>query len=290
MTTLQITHRTRYAYDRKVRFGEHRLMLRPRDAHDTRILDAGLSVTPEARVHWTFDAFGNSVALLSFAKPAAELVIVSTLHLQRYGPTPSIPRIARRSGPYPVVYDADDRIDLAPMMAPECPEDRPVLEVWIDAVRPRAPTSCLRVLAAVSAAIHRGFRYRRRESGAAQTPATTLARGTGSCRDFAFLFMEVARTLGFAARFVTGYLYDPGTEAAGRVRGGGSTHAWADVFVPGAGWIEFDPTNRIVAGTNLIRVATTRTPAQASPVSGWYHADGSRALGLEVSVRVTRTA
>lgn len=139
-------------------------------------------------------------------------------------------------------------------------------------------------------AVHRGFRYMRREEYGVQTPAETIATASGSCRDFALLFMEAARILGFAARFVTGYLYDASTDPARNetLKGGGSTHAWADIFIPGAGWVEFDPTNRIVAGRNLIRVATTRSPAQAVPVSGTYEHNGASFLGMGVEVSVTR--
>lgn len=140
-------------------------------------------------------------------------------------------------------------------------------------------------------AVHRAFCYRRRVAHGVQSPADTIATASGSCRDFALLFMEAARILGFAARFVTGYLYDANADPAGdeTVRGGGATHAWADIFVPGAGWVEFDPTNRIVAGRNLIRVATTRSPAQAVPVSGTYLHEGASFLGMDVAVSVIRT-
>ena len=138
--------------------------------------------------------------------------------------------------------------------------------------------------------MHETFAYARREAEGVQSPGETIQLGSGTCRDFALLFMEAARRLGFAARFVTGYLHDEASEPDGGkdMTGGGATHAWADIFVPGAGWVEFDPTNRIVASRNLIRVATTRTPAQALPVSGTFERDGSRMLHLEVSVSVTR--
>ncbi len=135
-----------------------------------------------------------------------------------------------------------------------------------------------------------GLHYARREAEGVQSPAETIRLGSGTCRDFALLFMEAARRLGFAARFVTGYLHDEGSEPDGGedMTGGGATHAWADVFVPGAGWVEFDPTNRIAASRNLIRVATTRTPSQALPVSGTFEHDGGGQLHLEVTVSVTR--
>ena len=156
---------------------------------------------------------------------------------------------------------------------------------------PSVPTETIAVLDTLSSAIHHGFTYGRREMRGVQSPAQTLALGSGTCRDFALLFMEAARILGFAARFVTGYLYDAATEGAASeaLSGGGSTHAWADVFVPGAGWVEFDPTNRIVAGRNLLRVATTRTPSQALPVSGTFSGAAEDFLGMDVLVAVRQT-
>ncbi|MEZ5875851.1 MAG: transglutaminase family protein [Hyphomicrobiales bacterium] len=291
MKTLRISHKTRYAYDRPVAFGVHRLMIRPRDGHDMRILDSSLVVTPWADVHWAFDTFGNSVALLTFHEEANELVIRSELVLRRYGLDEPVNRIERHASGYPFHYDPDDSIDLGPLLSVHCPDDRPAVEGWISAKMPKLPSGSLQVLDRLGTAIHESFTYRRRYAYGVQSPAETIGSASGTCRDFAFLFMEAARSLGFAARFVTGYLYDPNSDMAneGELSGGGSTHAWADVFIPGAGWIEFDPTNRIVAGRNLIRVATTRSPDQAVPVSGSYLHRNAGFLGMNVEVSVTRS-
>ena len=290
MTTFLIRHLTRYTYDGPVRLGPHRLMIRPRDAHDMKILQSSLVLRPAADVRWTFDTFGNSVARLTFDAPTDELVIDSELTVRRYGLDEPMPRIARHAGGYPVEYDEDDAIDLAPFMASQFPEDRATLEAWIRSTMPEFSTESVEVLDRLSTAIHAGFTYGRREERGVQSPGATISLGSGTCRDFAVLFMEAARALGFAARFVTGYLYDPKSD--GRVErevsGGGSTHAWSDVFIPGAGWIEFDPTNRIVAGRNLLRVATTRTQTQALPVSGIF-SGAARPRPLEVEVSVRRT-
>jgi len=291
MRTLQIDHQTRYAYDRPVAFGVHRLMIRPRDGHDMRILDSSLIVTPAADVHWAFDTFGNSVALLTFHEEADELVIASRLELRRYGLDEPVTRIERHASDYPFRYDTDDSIDLGPLLSIHCPQDRPAVERWISAMMPELPNRSLQVLDLLGTTIHESFTYRRRTARGVQSPAETIATASGTCRDFAFLFMEAARSLGFAARFVTGYLHSPGSGTAdeGALKGGGSTHAWADILIPGAGWIEFDPTNRIVAGRNLVRVAATRTPAQAVPVSGTYSHDGAAFLGMDVQVSVTQS-
>ena len=263
-------------------------MIRPRDCHDMRILDSGLAVAPRADVHWAFDIFGNSVALLAFHDAADELVITSELLLRRYGLDEPLARLGRYAGAYPVRYDAHESIDLGPYLMADQPQDQQVVAAWIAEVLPQLPSGSLQVLGALVDSIHGSFRYARREAEGVQTPGETIRLRSGTCRDFALLFMDATRSLGFAARFVTGYLHDEasGTAPGEDMTGGGATHAWADVFIPGAGWVEFDPTNRIVASRNLIRVATTRTPAQALPVSGTFAHEGGKLLGLKVAVSV----
>lgn len=265
-------------------------MIRPRDGHDMRILDSTLSVSPRADVHWAFDSFGNSVALLSFHDPGDELLIESTLLLRRYGLDEPLARIDRYAGPFPPEYDSEDQIDLGPYFLCAYPQDSDAVKAWLATVLPHPSGGSVWVLDALVAAVHGAFAYARREAEGVQTPAETIRLGSGTCRDFALLFMEAARQLGFAARFVTGYLHDEAshTDSGEDMTGGGATHAWADIFVPGAGWVEFDPTNRIVASRNLIRVATTRTPAQALPVRGSFAHEGARQLQLEVMVSVLR--
>jgi transglutaminase-like putative cysteine protease len=287
MTTFRIRHRTRYTYDAPIALGLHRLMIRPRDGHDMRILESSLVVSPAADVRWSFDTFGNSVAFLTFHDPAEALLIDSELTVRRYGVDEPLARIARHAEAYPFTYDDDDSVDLAPLLGSQYPGDGPSVAAWIESVMPTRAADCLEVLNQLGDAIHRSYAYGRREERGTQAPAETIALGRGTCRDFALLFMEAARLLGFAARFVTGYLYDPGAgcAAAKALTGGGSTHAWADVFIPDVGWTEFDPTNRIVADRNLLRVATTRTPSQALPVSGIYEGAASSRMSVEVSVR-----
>ncbi|MDQ0316435.1 transglutaminase family protein [Amorphus orientalis] len=285
MKSLHISHHTRYAYDQPVTFGRHRLMLRPRDGHDMRILSSSLIVEPEAQVRWAYDTFGNSIALLDFAEPASRLVVKSELYLERYGLEDADRTFEPHAITYPFSYDSDERIDLAPLLLIQCPEDRPIVSQWLEGVMPEVPDNTFTVLDLLSSAIHDGMEYRRRDEEGVQTPAETITGASGTCRDFAFLFMEAARDLGFATRFVTGYLYDQATDENPGLTGGGATHAWAEVFIPGVGWVEFDPTNEIVAGNELVRVATTRTPEQAQPVGGSF--SGGAFLGMEIEVAVT---
>ncbi|MEW5421047.1 transglutaminase N-terminal domain-containing protein [Amorphus sp. 3PC139-8] len=286
MKTLRIRHFTRYRYDRPVTFGRHRLMLRPRDGHDMRLLESRLVVEPTADIRWAFDTFGNSIALLTFQEPADTLSIESELKIERYGLEEAVREFEPHAGSYPFSYDEDDQIDLAPMLRIQCPDDETTVRTWLDEALPERPDVSLHVLDALSSAIHDSFEYRRRDEEGVQSPGETIRTASGTCRDFAFLFMEAARQLGFASRFVTGYLYDPAADGGDGLTGGGATHAWADVFVPGVGWMEFDPTNEIVAGHELIRVATTRTPAQAQPVNGTFSGEGTP-LGMEVEVTVS---
>lgn len=290
MRNLRITHRTRYRYDRPVEFGPHRLLIRPRDAHDMRILDSRLAISPPAEVSWQFDTFGNSVALLSFHHGAQELFIGSELVLRRYAFDEPELKIEAHASTYPFRYDPDDSIDLSPFLFVQVAQDRPAVEHWIRSVMPSLPKATMQLLNELSSAIHDRLEYQRRDERGVQTPAHTLETGRGTCRDYAFLFMEAVRSLGFAARFVTGYLYDGSADGHdNQLVGGGATHAWAEVFLPGAGWVEFDPTNQIVRGRDLVRVATTRTPDQALPVSGYYRGPAEAFLNMDVEVVVTRT-
>ena len=282
---ITITHRTEYTYDRPVILNPHRLMLRPRDGHDLWVDDAFLTIRPQATLRWYFDTFGNSVAEASFHSATDTLVIESQLLLRRYVSD----RLIRADGghvcPYPFTYTLDDARDLYPFLGLHNPQDAAVLDTWLAEKFVLRASDAVTFLRGLSDTVHLNLRYSAREEMGTQTAAHTIDSGIGTCRDFAFLFMEAARRLGFAARFVTGYLDDRPQRGAAAI-GGGATHAWADVFVPDEGWIEFDPTNRITAGSALIRVATTRTPSQASPISGSFEGLDATCLGLAVSVEV----
>ncbi|SNR24769.1 transglutaminase family protein [Puniceibacterium sediminis] len=283
--SLRILHRTEYKYDRKITLNPHKLMLRPRDGHDLWVDDAVLTIRPRAELRWYFDTFGNSIAEATFSEPTDSLFIESELLLRRYGSDVHARMEGDHVCPYPFVYSDEDARDLSPYVDLHNPQDAGVLDQWLAQHFTDRPGSAVPFLRSLSHTIHRVTGYSRREEMGTQTAGETIAKGLGTCRDFAFLFMEATRRFGFAARFVTGYL-DSGAGPDAPV-GGGATHAWADVFVPGEGWIEFDPTNRLTAGSALIRVATTRTPTQASPISGSYSGNGAVFLGLTVSVTVT---
>src|SRR5271169_7229693 len=160
------------------------------------------------------------------------------------------------------------------------------LRDWARAFVRGQSTDTLSLLKDLSAGVTTWIRYESRDDEGTQSPTQTLDRGWGSCRDFAVLFAEATRSLGFGARVVSGYLHNPNQERAGST-GPGSTHAWADVYVPGAGWITFDPTNRSVGGFNLIPVAVARDIRQAMPVSGSFIGVTDAFIGMSVEVSVT---
>jgi transglutaminase-like putative cysteine protease len=292
MTVLTVSHKTVYRYAQPVRFGDHRMMLRPRDSHDLRLLDTALSISPSAAVRWLHDVFGNSIAIASFHQPSTELVIHSTFHAEHF---PLIERsLASEIEPfaqsYPFSYSVEDIPDLSRAMERHYPDQNHALDEWTRRILSTANSrSTADILIAVTQAIQAEFQYIQREQMGTQTPAETLARGSGTCRDFALFMMEAARGLGFAARFVSGYLYDNTlVDAASTMMGGGATHAWAQIYLPGAGWTEFDPTNALAGGRNLIRVAVARDPAQAVPLTGTYI--GSAADFIDMAVEVVVTA
>ncbi|MBV8790418.1 MAG: transglutaminase family protein [Pseudolabrys sp.] len=284
---LTIRHATTYRYARPVSFGEHRLMLRPRDSHDLRLVHAELTLSPPGQIRWMHDVFGNSVAIVSFIEKAPLLSIISTLKLERYSTGgPAFP-IAPEAEQYPFIYSAEDRADLGRLLDQHYPDPDGVLAKWADGFVTSRPMGTFALLSSLNAALKPMITYQERHEEGTQTPAETLTKKVGACRDFATLFIEAARHLGFGARFISGYFYDPALDKEGQPPAPGATHAWAEIFIPGAGWIEFDPTDVLIATDNLIRVAVTRDSYQAIPITGSYVGAPSDFLGMEVAVTVT---
>ncbi|WP_434713173.1 transglutaminase family protein [Rhizobium sp. YTUHZ045] len=288
MTIFSVRHITSYRYRREVDFGEHRLMFRPRDSFDQRLIEASLTTYPEqSHVRWIHDVFGNCVALVDFSRPSVELRFETWITLDH---TPQLApdiRIDEAALTYPFSYDKDEIADLAPAMQRHYPDSGDEVGRWArQFVRLGHPTETGHLLMTLCYAIRESFVYARRQEHGTQTPLQTLHLRSGTCRDFALLMMEAVRSLGLAARFVTGYVYVPDRDGS-TVLGGGSTHAWCQVYLPGAGWAEFDPTNGIVGNRDLIRVAVARDPRQAVPLSGSYDGQGSDFENMTVQVNVT---
>jgi transglutaminase-like putative cysteine protease len=278
---LRIHHKTTYRYHEPVRLGPHRLMLRPRESRDLRLTSSVVSVTPDAAVTWAHDVSGNAVATATFQTPADHLMIDSIAELELDATAWPVFDIAASAARYPFFYSRDDWIDLGALAIQQYPDPNERLRRWALGFVRSTPTDTLALLKDLSVGVAERIRYQSREDEGTQSPLETLDRGWGSCRDFAVLFVETARSLGFGARIVSGYIYNPERE-----KDVGTTHAWAEVFVPGAGWITFDPTNRGVGGFNLIPVAVARDISQAMPVAGSFTGmtDAYRGMSVEVVV------
>lgn len=291
MARFQISHTTRYDYAQSVMLGEHRMLLRPRDSHEIRLISSSLTVSPPARLRWLFDVFGNSVAIATFEGTADHLQIESLLEVEHFGlDGPAVP-LEPRAAHLPFAYDNDERTDLGALLAAQFPGDGAAAQ-WARRIMATVPDAeTLGVLQAMMNAVTRELRYQVRETEGVQSPGETLSLGSGSCRDFAVLMMEGVRSLGLAARFVSGYLHVPAHDGGyGQPMGYGATHAWLQVFLPGAGWVAFDPTNGHVEGQSRIPIAIGRTPAQTAPVSGSFTAPMSAAPRMSVQVAVTSDA
>lgn len=286
LITLQIYHRTTYRFHQPVTFGPHRLMLRPRESRDLRVMSNHLTLTPAATVNWAQDVFGNAVATATFGAPGDHLVIDSTTELQLDAVPWPVFAIAGSAVSFPFRYSADEWTDLGALGVPQFPDAAGRLRSWARGFVRGNPTDTLSLLQDLSAGVSQQISYQSRDEEGTQSPEHTLDRGWGSCRDFAVLFVEAVRSLGFGARLVSGYLYNPAGTFAGS-QGWGSTHAWAEVFVPGAGWIPFDPTNRSMGGFNLIPVAVVRDIRQATPVEGSFVGNSNAFRNMTVDVHVT---
>ena len=282
MARLGILHETRYAYARPVGFGAHRLLIRPRDSHAIRIVEASLQTSLPGPTRWTYDAVGNCVCWFTPQGQANSLTITSRLVIDRFPAPLTSLHIDDPHTVSPIVYAREDRTVLNPFITPATEDNDRILLRWLRGQMERPDEPAVDFLLRMTRTIHEQFDYVAREEGAAQSPAETVALGSGTCRDFAWLMVEALRRLGYAAVFATGYLHGGASSA---LRGAGATHAWCEVFLPDLGWTEFDPTNGLAESPDLIRVAATRTPNEAQPVSGSILGDPEEA-SLEVSVDV----
>jgi transglutaminase-like putative cysteine protease len=287
----QIVHTTTYRYKQPVTFGEHRVIFRPRDSHDLRVLATDLQVSPEALVRMIQDPHSNSVALVQPLVPATELKIVCSFTIEHAHTNNLELPLAPSAEVFPFAYSLEERFDLEHYLRPHHDDPGGHLTAWArQFIRSDGLTGTRDLLVKMNQFIRVNFRYASRDEEGTQTPQETLKLSTGSCRDFALLMMEAARRLGIATRFVSGYLYDPaldGGEAAGTV-GAGATHAWLQAYLPGAGWVPFDPTNNLLGGNQLIRVGVARDPSQAAPIAGSWYGEPGDYLGMTVNVAVKR--
>jgi transglutaminase-like putative cysteine protease len=287
MSLLTVHHSTVYRYGEPVCLGEHRMMFRPRASHDLRLIRTNLVITPQPdRLRWLHDPFDNSVAVATFEGTTSELRFESTVTLEQFEtslPEYSLEEYART---YPFRYSDEDFPNLARALARHYPGES-VSEWALQFLDASDTTGTMKILRAMTRRIREECLYSRRIEKGVQTPEETLRSRQGSCRDFAVLMMEASRSLGIAARFVSGYIFVPSNSGAA---GGGAMHAWMQAYLPGAGWIDFDPTNSIIGNRNLIRVAVAWAPDQVLPLWGTYSGSSGAFLGMDVTVSVTEEA
>jgi transglutaminase-like putative cysteine protease len=282
MSWLRITHRTHYTYRRPVWFGEHRLVVRPREGHDLRVENLHLDITPPFTLEWSRDVFGNSVATVHFSEPADELIIVNDVLIWRSADAAG-PSDARPTDEWPVNYDPLEAAVAGAYRQSVYPEDGDVVRRWVEAIDWPEPRTAEGVLARLNQVVHRSFTYRRREEKGVLTPAMVIESGNGSCRDLATLMLEAARALGFAVRFASGYL-----DCAASIAGRASTHAWMEAYLPSRGWRGFDPT--LGENTTLQHVVTgvSNHPRGVMPISGRYEGRRDDFNEMAVAVKMER--
>ena len=284
MQRLTISHLTEYRYAVPVTLGPHQLLLRPREGHDVRIESSKLDIAPVAQIKWHRDVFDNSVAVATFAESSDRLTIASEVVIEHYEEAPLDFVVADYAVNHPFLYRPDERVELLPYEQPAYPNEQDALRDWVNAFGfGQGPIETYALLDRMNAAIFHQFSYIKREEAGVQAPSLTLAARSGSCRDYAALFIEACRYLGLASRFVSGYLHAPATEA-----GNAATHAWAEVYLPGPGWKGFDPTIGEVAGARHIAVAVGRHPETVPPIAGSFTGPLDAAPTLVVDVRVQR--
>jgi transglutaminase-like putative cysteine protease len=285
MSLLTVRHSTVYRYSEPVGLGEHRMMFRPRASHDLRVIRTQLAIVPHpVHLRWLHDPFDNSVAVATFAGTTSELRFESTVNLEHFENTIMDYPLEEDARTYPFRYSDEDFPNLGRALSHRY-QGEEVGRWALQFLDPAESTDTMKILRGMTRGICEKFRYTRRTEKGVQAPEETLRKRCGSCRDFAALMMEAARSLGLAARFVSGYIFVP--ESSG-IAGGGNTHAWMQAYLPGAGWIDFDPTNSIIGNRNLIRVAVAWAPEQVPPLWGSFEGPASAFLGMDVAVSVTQ--
>lgn len=286
-----ITHTTHYQYHQPVQLGEHRVLFRPRGSHDLRVLATDMKVTPEpVDIRLIQDVYSNSVALVTPQSPATELKVECSFSVEHTGTRALDLPLNPDAISYPFDYGDENRIALQHYLAPYYDDPTGELEAWARRfVRGDGSTGTRELLIEMTKSIRDSMLYLARFDEGVQTPYDTIRLQSGTCRDFATLMIEAVRRLGYAARFVSGYLYTPWLDDGSPEHlGAGATHAWVQVYLPGAGWIPFDPTNNLIGGTDLIRVGVARHASMASPVSGSWNGFPGDFAGMFVDVQVRR--
>ena len=288
----EVKHTSTYRYSQPVTFGEHRAIFLPRGSFGGRVFNYDITTNIDAKIRWMNDSLSNNVAIIVPTEPASELTIscrFSGIHYGFHGGRHF--ELDPRAENLPVQYSSDEWVDLVTFMRPHAEDPDGEIAAWARSFLKAGTIPTVTLLQNIMEAIGSTFSYEARDAEGTQPPEQTLREKRGTCRDYAWLMIETLRRLGFACRFISGYLYDSSLDggAVGAV-GSGATHAWLTVFLPGAGWLNYDPTNMLNSGSDLIPVAIARHPGQAMPLSGAWYGSSSDYLGMSVEVNVHKIA
>jgi transglutaminase-like putative cysteine protease len=287
-----IEHRTTYTYKKPVTFAQHRALFLPRTGYGGRLYSYSITASVPTAIRWIRDPLSNNVALIDFLEPTSELVVTFKFRGAHFGgPGIAECQVEPRGQVFPVQYTPDEWTDLTAFMRPHADDPDGSVAAWGRSFLAGAANDTGRVLRQMMDTIRDTFSYQAREVEGTQPPGETLKLKSGTCRDFAWLMLEALRALGLACRFESGYLYDAKLDGGSvAMTGSASTHAWLTVYLPGVGWLDCDPTNRISGGFELIPVAIARHPAQASPLQGSWFGSASDYVGMNVNVSIQKVA
>ena len=284
---LRIEHSTSYRYSKPVEFTPHTLRLMPKGSPGLHLVKSSVTVSPQATIRWRLNAEENIIGTATITGKSDQLLIESSMVLEQRFTNPFDFVLEQRSLQLPMTYTAGEIGLLAPYLGVN--ETRLfILREWLDPFIGNTkedslgfPTT-LGLLLDINRTIARQFRYTQRHEHGVHPPSETLRSGEGTCRDFACLLMESARSLGIAARYVSGYLC-----AAVGAASESHTHGWCELYLPGAGWLGFDPTNGILTDAHHVPVATAVTAGEIPPVEGTYLGAAGECLSHEVNITAT---
>ena len=283
---LEISHVTRFDYDREVQLQLHLLYLRPRENPLLEVNRLDFSLTPDATLHWMRDDFDNLMATVQFSSGGSGVEIRSECAVQTSDLPPFDFLVRDYARVFPFVYEPLHAFNLSIYLVAGQAAAQAPLRAWVGQRMQDPPEDTVAWLFALNRLIHQQLRYRRRAEQGIQRPLTTLELGSGSCRDFAVFLVEIARAFGLAARFVSGYMLDAGNDG----HASGDMHAWVEVFLPGAGWRGMDPTHGIFCDNAYVPVAHAVVAESVNPVQGSFFSEVPAAARMTTDVRVRRTA
>ena len=282
-----LTHRTEYTYDRPTSLGPQIVRLRPAAHSRTPVLSYSLGITPKDHfINWQQDPFGNYLARLVFHEKTREFKVVVDLVADMATINPFDFFVDEAAGDWPFKYDAELKEELTPYL--KASEAGPLLKAYLRDLRIEGKTS-LDFIWAINQQLQHDIGYLIRMEPGVQTPEETLKKRSGSCRDSGWLLVHMLRQYGLAARFVSGYLIQlkPDVKSldgpSGTDHDFTDLHAWAEVYLPGAGWIGLDPTSGLFAGEGHIPLAATPSPQSAAPITG-MHDEAEVAFSHEMKV------